>query len=103
MFRFLMFLALLACSSFFVTDPFSVEIELLKESDRLMESRGWSAPEKVPYQEQIRIIIDQTIPKNKMTVMLLSTDNEDFKLPKGMEDKLSEKSMDQRYYHLQRL
>ena len=90
MFKFLMFLALLACSSFFVTDAFSVEIELLKESDRLMESRGWSDPEKVPYQEQIRIIIDQTIPKNKMTVMLLSTDNEDFKLPKGMEDKLSE-------------
>ena len=41
MFKFLIFLILLAGSSLFVTEVFSLEIELQKESDRIIEAKGW--------------------------------------------------------------
>ena len=54
-----MFSALLLSLSFFVTDVFSLEIELQKESERIQESMGWITPEKLSYQEQMQVIIDQ--------------------------------------------
>ena len=89
MLKFLIFLTLLACSSFFVTDVFSLEIELLKESDRLMDAEGWlKLGEQEQFQEQIQIIIDKVEQKNKINVMILSTDNEDIKLPVELESKI---------------
>ena len=93
MFKFLMFLALLSCSSFFVTDAFSLEIELLKESDRLVDTRGWIDLEQNPFQEQIQIIIDKTQSKNKISVMLLSTDENDIRLPVEIQSEIFDPSI----------
>ena len=54
MWKFLMFSALLLSLSFFVTDVFSLEIELQKESERIKESMGWIEPEEMSLQEQIQ-------------------------------------------------
>ena len=53
MLKFLMFLTLLACSSFFITDAFSLEVELLKESDRIMDTLGWLELGNEQYQEPV--------------------------------------------------
>ena len=87
MFKFLIFLALLACSSFLITDAFSVEVELLKESDRILDTMGWSELGTEPYQEQIQIIINPDTHKHRISVMMLSTDNEDIRLPNELESK----------------
>ena len=60
MLKFLIFFVLLAGSSIFVTQAFSVEIEFQKESERIIDSYGWLTPEKFSMQEQIQIIIDKT-------------------------------------------
>ena len=66
MIKYFVFLALLTCSSFFIADAFSVEIELLKESDSIIDTRGWlKLDEKLTFQEQIQIIIDQENKKNR--------------------------------------
>ena len=59
MFKFLIVLVLLAGSSLFVTEVFSLEIGLQKESDRIIESKGWLTLEEHSLQEHLRIIIDQ--------------------------------------------
>ncbi len=87
MLKFLMFLTLLACSSFFVTDAFSLEVELLKESERVIETLGWLKPGNIPLQEQIQLIIDQVKSKNRISITLASTNNEDIKLPNELESK----------------
>jgi len=46
MFKILIFLILLAGSSLFVTEVFALEIELQKESDRIIEAKGWLEPEQ---------------------------------------------------------
>ena len=76
-----MFLTLLACSSFLVTDAFSIEVELLKESDRIMDTLGWLELGNEQYQEHLQIIINQIELKNKISVLLVSTDNDDIYLP----------------------
>ena len=63
-----MFSALLLSLSFFVTDVFSLEIELQKESERIQESMGWITPEKLSYQEQMQVIIDQDNLKNRISL-----------------------------------
>jgi len=83
-----MFLTLLACSSFFVTDAFSLEVEVLKESDRVIETLGWLKPGNIAFQEQIQLIIDQVKSKNKISIMIASTDNEDIRLPSELESKI---------------
>ena len=78
MIKYFVFLALLTCSSFFIADAFSVEIELLKESDSIIDTRGWlKLDEKLTFQEQIQIIIDQENKKNRISVMLSSTNPDD--------------------------
>jgi len=85
MFKFLIFLALLAGSSLFVTEVFAVEIELQKESDRIIEAKGWLEPEQHSLKEFLQIIIDQRESKNRITVSMISTSQSDIKLPDEIE------------------
>ena len=84
--KFLAFFVLLAGLSFFLTEASSIEIEIQKESDRVIESMGWLEPEKVAYQEQLQIVIDYTGSKNRLSVGMLSTDPNDIQFPDYMED-----------------
>jgi len=85
MFKFLIFLILLAGSSLFVTEVFSLEIELQKESARIIESMGWLEPEQHSLKEFLQIIIDQRESKNRITVSMISTSQSDIKLPDEIE------------------
>ena len=85
MFKFLIFLILLAGSSLFVTEVFALEIELQKESDRIIESKGWLTPEEHSLREHLQIIIDQREFQNRISVGLLSKNPHDIKLPDNIE------------------
>jgi len=85
MFKILIFLILLAGSSLFVTEVFSLEIELQKESARIIESMGWLEPEQHSLKEFLQIIIDQKESKNRISVILISTSQSDIKLPDNIE------------------
>ena len=86
MWKFLIFAVLLGSLPLFLTDAFSLEVEIQKESDRVIESMGWSQPNKISLQEQIQIIIDKPNQKNRISVGLLSTDPNDIKFPDYLED-----------------
>ena len=85
MFKFLILLILLAGSSLFVTEVFSLEIELQKESDRIIESKGWLMPEQHSLKEHLQIIIDQREFKNRISVVLMSKNPTDIQLPDNIE------------------
>ena len=85
MFKFLIVLILLAGSSLFVTEAFSLEIDLQKESDRIIESKGWLTLEQNSLQEHLRIIIDQREFKNRISVVLMSKNPSDIQLPDNIE------------------
>jgi len=85
MFKFLIALILLAGSSLFVTEVFSLEIELQKESDRIIESKGWLQPEQYSLKEHLQIIIDQREFKNRISVILMSKNPNDIQLPDNIE------------------
>ena len=85
MFKFLIALILLAGSSLFVTVVFALEIELQKESDRIIESKGWLTPEEHSLREHLQIIIDQREFQNRISVGLLSKNPHDIKLPDNIE------------------
>jgi len=85
MFKFLVLLILLAGSSLFVTEVFSLDIELQKEGDRIIESKGWLTPEEHSLREHLQIIIDQREFQNRISVGLLSKNPEDIKLPDNLE------------------
>ena len=85
MFKFLIFLILLAGSSLFVTEVFGIEIELQKESDRIIEAKGWLTPEEHSLREHLQIIIDQREFQNRISVGLLSKNPDDIKLPDNIE------------------
>jgi len=85
MLKFLVLLILLAGSSLFVTEVFSLEIELQKEGDRIIESKGWLTPEEHSLREHLQIIIDQREFQNRISVGLLSKNPEDIKLPNNLE------------------
>jgi len=85
MFKFLIFLVLLAGSSLFVTEVFSLEIELQKESDRIIESKGWLTPEERSLKEHLQIIIDQREFKNRISIVLMSKNPTDIQLPDNIE------------------
>ncbi len=86
MLKFLIFFALLAGSSLFVADVFSVEVELQKKNDWIIESMGWLTPEKVSMQEQFKIIIDQSNHLNRLSIGIISTDTNDIIFPDNIED-----------------
>ena len=77
MLKFLMFLVLLVGSSLFVADAFSLEVEFQKKSDWLIESLGWLTPEQHSLQEQLKIIIDESNHKNRISIGILSTNPND--------------------------
>ena len=85
MFKFLIFLILLAGSSLFVTEVFALEIELQKESDRIIEAKGWLQPEQHSLEEYLQIIIDQREFKNRISVVLMSKNPADIQLPENIE------------------
>ena len=85
MLKFLILLTLLAGSSLFVTEVFSLEIELQKESDRIIESKGWLQPEQHSLKEHLQIIIDQREFKNRISVILMSENPADIQLPENIE------------------
>jgi len=85
MFKILIFLILLAGSSLFVTEVFALEIELQKESDRIIESKGWLELEQHSLQEHLQIIIDQREFKNRISVVLMSKNPTDIQLPDNIE------------------
>ena len=85
MFKFLILLAFLVGFSFFVTDVFSVDIEIMKEEERIIESMGWITPELHTLQEQLQIIIDEANQKNRITVGMLSTNPNDMRFPEYLE------------------
>ena len=85
MFKFLIALILLAGSSLFVTEVFALEIELQKESDRIIEAKGWLEPEQHSLKEFLQIIIDQRESKNRISVGLISNSENHIKLPDNIE------------------
>jgi len=85
MFKILIFLILLAGSSLFVTEVFALEIELQKESDRIIEAKGWLQPEQHSLKEHLQIIIDQREFKNRISVILMSENPADIQLPDNIE------------------
>ena len=85
MFKFLIFLVLLAGSSLFVTEVFSLDIELQKESDRIIESKGWLTLDEHSLREHLQIIIDQREFQNRISIGLLSKNPDDIKLPDNIE------------------
>ena len=86
MLKILIFIILLAGSSFFITDVFSLEIEFQKESERIKDSLGWIDPERGSYNEQMQLIIDHRDSKNKINVSLLSKNPNDIRFPDYIEN-----------------
>jgi len=85
MFKFLIFLVLLAGSSLFVTEVFALEIELQKESDRIIDAKGWLEPGQHSLKEFLQIIIDQRESKNRISIGLISNSQSHIKLPDNIE------------------
>ena len=85
MYKFLIILLLLAGSSLFAVEAFALEVEIQKESDRIIESKGWLTPETHSYQEQFQIIIDQANSKSRLSIGMLSTHPNDIIFPDYIE------------------
>ena len=85
MLKFLIFFILLVGSSLFVADVFSVEVELQKKNDWIIESMGWLTPEKASMQEQFKLIIDQSKHLNRLSIGIISTDTNDIIFPDNIE------------------
>ena len=83
--KFLIILLLLAGSSIFAVEAFALEVEIQKESDRIIESRGWLTPELHSFQEQFQIIIDQTNSKSRISIGMISTHPNDIRFPDYIE------------------
>jgi len=91
--KFLIILLLLAGSSLFAVEAFALEVEIQKESDRIIESKGWLTPEIHSFQEQIQIIIDRADSKTRISVGMLSTHPNDIRFPDYIEDITSNPSI----------
>ena len=85
MFKISIFLILLVGSSLFVTGVFALEIELQKESDRIIESKGWLEIEEHSLKEYLQIIIDQRESKNRISVIFTTENPSDIQLPDNIE------------------
>ena len=90
MLKFLIIVAFLIGAPFLLIDVSSLEVEFQKESERVIESMGWAEPDRVPYHEQIQIVIDRDGFKNKISISMLSKDPNDLKFPKYMEQIMDE-------------
>jgi len=83
--KFLIILLLLAVSSIFAVEAFALEVEIQKESDRIIESKGWLTPEIHSFQEQLQIIVDQANSKSRISIGMLSTHPNDIRFPDYIE------------------
>ena len=83
--KFLIILMLLAGSSLFAVEAFALEVEIQKETDRIIESKGWLTPEIHSFQEQFQIIIDQANSKTRISIGMLSTHPNDIRFPDYIE------------------
>ena len=83
--KFLIILMLLAGSSLFAVEVFALEVEIQKESDRIIESKGWLIPEMHSFQEQFQIIIDEVNSKTRISIGMLSTHPNDIRFPDEIE------------------
>ena len=81
-----MILLLLAGSSIFAVEAFALEVEIQKESDRIIESKGWLTPELHSFQEQVQIIIDEAGSKTRVSIGMLSTHPNDIRFPDYIEE-----------------
>ena len=86
MYKFLIILLLLAGSSIFAVEAFALEVEIQKESDRIIESKGWLTPELHSFQEQVQIIIDEAGSKTRVSIGMLSTHPNDIRFPDYIEE-----------------
>ena len=85
MLKFLIFLPLLIASPFLLIEAYSLEVEFVEESERIIESKGWLEPKKVALQEQLQIIIDYDNSRNKISVSMLSKNPNDLRFPDHIE------------------
>jgi len=85
MLKILIFLVLLVGSSLFVTDVFSLEIEFQKKSDWFIENMKWLTPGKLSLQEQFQIVIDESGQKNRISIGILSTSQNDIRFTDKIE------------------
>jgi len=83
--KFLIILLLLAGTSIFAVEAFALEVEIQKESDRIIEAKGWLTPELHSFQEQLQIIIDHANSKSRISIGLLSTHPNDIRFPDYIE------------------
>ena len=80
------FCCVFCCACFFSNRSIFTGSEFQKESERIIESKGWMKPEKTSFQEQVQILIDHTNSKNRISIGLLSTDSKDIMFTNIMED-----------------
>jgi len=83
--KFLIILLLLAGTSIFAVEAFALEVEIQKESDRIIEAKGWLTPELHSFQEQLQIIIDHANSKSRISIGMLSTHPNDIRFPDYIE------------------
>jgi len=85
MLKLLIFLVFVIGCSVFLTQAFSLEVEIQKEDERINEALGFLKPGDYDFQEQFQIIIDKENHKNRISIALLSTDPNDIIFPDYIE------------------
>ena len=93
MLKSLMLLALVAMSSFLIIDAFPIEVDLVTEAQRVQDIEGYKEIERISYQEHLLIEIDKVNSKNKISVVLLSTDAEYIELPNKLKAEVLDPSV----------
>ena len=86
MLKLLIFLVFVISCSVFLTQAFSLEVELQKEDERIQDALGFLKPGEHDFQEQFQIIVDEPNLKNRISIGLLSTNSDDIIFPDYIED-----------------
>ena len=86
MLKLLIFLVFVIGCSVFLTQAFSLEVELQKEDERINEALGFLKPGKYDFQEQFQVIVDEKNHKNRISIGLLSINPNDITFPDYIED-----------------
>jgi len=86
MLKLLIFLVFVIGCSAFLTQAFSLDVELQKEDERINEALGFLKPGDYDFQEQFQIIVDKSNHKNRISFGLLSTNPDDIIFPDYIEE-----------------
>jgi len=86
MLKLLIFLVFVIGCSVFLTQAYSLEVELQKEDERINEALGFLKPGDYDFQEQFQIIVDKSNHKNRISFGLLSTNPDDIIFPDYIEE-----------------